>query len=208
MTSTVRVHWVLGAVLILLTAPPVSADEGHVTEIRDYAGETRGYSGETRTIVGINAGLEGNGRGIEAKVISFEAAMTELEAQATETEIIVGLSADVLFDFDKAEIRPQATPELRKVEVIIREKAKGMVTVIGHTDAKGADDYNQRLSEQRAKSVRNWLVENGNLSSSIFLTRGIGEMEPIAPNTNEDGSDNPQGRQLNRRVEIIIQTVQ
>jgi outer membrane protein OmpA-like peptidoglycan-associated protein len=63
-----------------------------------------------------------------------------------------------------------------------------------------------KLSENRAVSVKNWLVRNAGVSASRITTRGFGETKPVAPNTNPNGSDNPAGRQKNRRVEITIRT--
>jgi outer membrane protein OmpA-like peptidoglycan-associated protein len=78
------------------------------------------------------------------------------------------------------------------------------VLIEGHTDGKGTHPYNIKLSENRAASVKKWLVENAGVSGSRITTRGWGETKPVAPNTNPDGSDNPAGRQKNRRVEITI----
>ena len=74
----------------------------------------------------------------------------------------------------------------------------------GHTDGKGGDQYNQRLSEQRADSVRRWLVEHG--VTTPMTTHGWGRTRPIAPNIKPNGADDPDGRQKNRRVEITVKT--
>jgi outer membrane protein OmpA-like peptidoglycan-associated protein len=119
-------------------------------------------------------------------------------------EITIELPADVLFDFDKAEIRSDAALSLKEVARILREQAKGPVRVEGHTDAKGAAAYNQKLSEQRANSVVQWLTGTEGLASVKFATKGFGATKPAAPNTNTDGSDNPDGRQKNRRVALVF----
>ncbi len=85
-------------------------------------------------------------------------------------------------------------------------KAKGVVAIHGHTDAKGANDYNQSLSVRRAEAVHLWLVEKGGAQANYEIM-GHGETQPVAPNTNPDGTDNPDGRAQNRRVEISIQAV-
>jgi outer membrane protein OmpA-like peptidoglycan-associated protein len=77
-------------------------------------------------------------------------------------------------------------------------------TVDGHTDGKGDASYNQNLSERRAKSVRDWLVKLGGVPAARLTARGFGMSHPVAPNAKPDGSDNPPGRQLNRRVEIRV----
>jgi outer membrane protein OmpA-like peptidoglycan-associated protein len=128
----------------------------------------------------------------------------DLAMKETETEIQIELAADVLFEFDKADILPKANEALQKAAAVIREKGKGNVRIEGHSDAKGADDYNQKLSLKRAKSVQIWFVEKGGLKAMKFETIGWGEAKPVAPNTKPDGSDDPEGRQKNRRVEITV----
>jgi outer membrane protein OmpA-like peptidoglycan-associated protein len=127
-----------------------------------------------------------------------------LRIKETPTEIHIELAADVLFDFDKANIKPQAAAALKQVASMIRNKAVGVVRIEGHTDSKGSDAYNLRLSRRRANSVKTWLIHKENLKNVAFETRGFGAKKPIAPNTKSDGSDNPEGRQKNRRVEIIL----
>jgi outer membrane protein OmpA-like peptidoglycan-associated protein len=128
----------------------------------------------------------------------------DLELKETPTELRIELAADVLFDFDKADLLPQAQPTLEKAAQIIRDRAKGEVRIDGYTDAKGSDAYNQKLSERRAEAVKAWFVNQGKIRNLKFVTRGFGAKNPAAPNTKPDGSDNPDGRQKNRRVEITI----
>jgi len=123
-----------------------------------------------------------------------------------EKEILIELAADVLFDFDKANLKPSAVSSLQTVAKRIRESSRGDVRVEGHTDSKGSNEYNQTLSEKRAVSVRDWFVSDGGLSSVQFVTKGFGELKPVVSNTTEKGGDDPIGRQRNRRVEIIIKT--
>jgi outer membrane protein OmpA-like peptidoglycan-associated protein len=78
------------------------------------------------------------------------------------------------------------------------------VAIEGHTDGRGADDYNQKLSEARAASVKQWLVSNAQVSSADITTRGWGKTKPVAQNAKPDGSDDPEGRAKNRRVEIVV----
>jgi outer membrane protein OmpA-like peptidoglycan-associated protein len=125
--------------------------------------------------------------------------------QETATEIHVALPADILFDFDKADIRPSAAQALHQAADLIRSRATGPVHVDGHSDAKGLAAYNQRLSERRAASVRLWLIQKEGLRSVTFLTAGFGASRPVAPNTAPDGADDPAGRQRNRRVELVLQ---
>jgi outer membrane protein OmpA-like peptidoglycan-associated protein len=130
-----------------------------------------------------------------------------IAVKETSTEVRIDLAADVLFDFDKADLLPKAQQTLAQAASIIRDKAKGSVRIDGYTDAKGSDAYNQRLSERRAAAVETWFKTQGNLKSISFVVRGFGAKNPVAPNTKADGSDNPEGRKKNRRVEIVIQKV-
>lgn len=128
----------------------------------------------------------------------------DIQIRETDTEVRIELAADVLFDFDKADILPKAQAVMKQAAEIIRSKAKGQVRIEGHTDAKGSDAYNQKLSERRAAAVRSWFVEKERLQSVAFGTQGFGAKRPVGPNTKPDGSDDPLGRQKNRRVEIIL----
>ncbi|MGD0823777.1 MAG: OmpA family protein [Terriglobales bacterium] len=127
-----------------------------------------------------------------------------LTVKETSKETRLALSADVLFDFDKAIIRPDGAEALQRVTSLIRDKNHGIVRIEGYTDSKGAEDHNKRLSEQRAQAVKSWLVKNGGFSVSTFSTRGLGASDPVARNTKPDGTDDPAGRQRNRRVELVI----
>jgi len=138
------------------------------------------------------------------KVEDIGGKVVDLQMKETDTEIRIELAADVLFDFDKADLRKDARSALKQVGDIIREKAKGTVRIEGHTDSKGGDAYNQKLSERRANSVRDWLLKNEGLKSVRFSTRGFGAKNPAVSNTKPDGADDPEGRQKNRRVEIVI----
>ena len=129
--------------------------------------------------------------------------VNDIQVRETDTELRIELAADVLFDFDKATLQPAAEETLTKAAQIIRDKATRAVRIEGHTDSKGDDAYNQRLSERRADAVRKWLASHG-LSGLKFSARGLGETQPIASNTKPDGSDDPDGRRKNRRVEIVI----
>jgi outer membrane protein OmpA-like peptidoglycan-associated protein len=138
------------------------------------------------------------------RVESIAGAVEDLEIKETPTEVRVDMAADVLFDFDKADLLPKADETLKKAADFIRDRAKGgAVRIEGHTDAKGNDAYNQKLSERRAASVKSWFVAHG-LSNMKFSTEGFGAKKPVAPNTKPDGSDDPDGRQKNRRVELVI----
>lgn len=130
--------------------------------------------------------------------------LTELNAeQQDDGSIIVALPGDVLFDFDKSDIRADARPVLDQLVTVLLNYSSPKVAISGHTDAKGSDDYNQALSERRATSVSAYLSEHG-VDDDNLTTTGKGESEPVAPNEKPDGQDDSEGRQANRRVEFVI----
>lgn len=110
---------------------------------------------------------------------------------------------NVYYDYNKASLKPASYPSLDQlVDMLV--KNPGMVIEIGaHTDNKGTDTYNQKLSEARAQSVVAYLVKKG-IEQSRLQAKGYGATQPIAPNTNEDGTDNAEGRQKNRRTEFKV----
>ncbi|MGN6513953.1 MAG: OmpA family protein [Lysobacteraceae bacterium] len=111
----------------------------------------------------------------------------------------------VNFDFDKSQLRPDAVEILNQAVEILKRYPDLKVEVAGHTDSVGTDAYNQKLSERRAKAVYDYLTSNGVDASRLIGPTGYGESRPIAPNTNPDGSDNPEGRAQNRRTELNVQ---
>ena len=111
----------------------------------------------------------------------------------------------VNFDFDKSNLRPDAVAILSEATEILKRYPDLRVEVAGHTDSKGTDAYNQKLSERRAKAVYDYLTTNGVSAARLQGPIGYGESRPIAPNTNADGSDNPEGRAKNRRTELNVQ---
>jgi outer membrane protein OmpA-like peptidoglycan-associated protein len=138
------------------------------------------------------------------KVEDMGGRVETLQVKETATETRIELPSDILFDFDKADIRAAAAEALKQVGDLLRKSARGTVRIEGHTDSKGSDKYNMRLSQRRAQSVRNWLVEREGLRNMRFAIRGFGETRPTAANSKPDGSDDPEGRQKNRRVEIVF----
>src|ERR1700674_5077355 len=143
-------------------------------------------------IVGVTSGIQG--------------VLKDLGAKVTAHEVKIEMDADVLFDFDRYNLRPEAADSLRKVGEVAKSYGNSPVLIEGHTDSKGSPPYNMKLSDNRALSLKNWLVQNASVAGSRISTRGFGETKPAAPNTNPNGSDNPAGRQKNRRVEITIRT--
>ena len=141
---------------------------------------------------------------VTGKVLNIEGRVLGMQVAKTQKETRIELPADILFDFDKFDIRKSAEPALKQAGEILRREARGTARIDGHTDSKGIPGYNLKLSRQRAELVRRWLVEREGLSNVKFIIKGYGATAPAAPNTNPDGSDNPEGRQKNRRVEIVF----
>jgi outer membrane protein OmpA-like peptidoglycan-associated protein len=111
---------------------------------------------------------------------------------------------DALFDFNRANLRPDAEEALMVAAAEIRQGGKP-VQVEGHTDSKGGDAYNMRLSEARATTVRDWMAGQGLIPAETPI-KGYGKTKPAVSNTTADGLDDPEGRQRNRRVEVVFDT--
>jgi outer membrane protein OmpA-like peptidoglycan-associated protein len=142
-------------------------------------------------------GAAAGGMAAAGKSLGLEGALKELQAQVTAQEIKIDLSADVLFDLDKSELKPAAEEKLNHLLTIVSSKPESRVAIEGHTDVRGEAPYNQALSERRAGSVRGWLVTHGIATGRISAT-GAGESRPVRTgNTEAD-------HQANRRVEIRI----
>ncbi len=119
-----------------------------------------------------------------------------LETRESARGLIVNMS-DVLFDVDRATLKPGAREKLAKVAGILLAYPGLKMEVEGHTDSTGSDTHNQALSERRAESVRSFLVSQG-ISTSSIASRGFGESRPVVSN------DTAAGRQQNRRVELVV----
>lgn len=118
--------------------------------------------------------------------------------------VIDRLTIHVNFDFDKSNIRKADEAELKKAIDFVRKYRGAKVELEGHTDGKGTEQYNQKLSERRAEAVRQYLIKEGAVDKARISARGYGESRPVAPNKTKEGKDNPKGRAENRRVEILI----
>jgi outer membrane protein OmpA-like peptidoglycan-associated protein len=146
--------------------------------------------------------VENRVRDLEFRWVSLDDSQ-RVRQSGRQTTVI--LSADVLFEFDSDALVPEAAARLDELAGDVRELGGRTVTISGHTDSKGEPAYNQDLSVRRAESVRDALTPRLGGAFS-FEVGGFAETEPVAPNEHEDGSDNPEGRALNRRVEIRYPT--
>ena len=210
MSPIVNVPSVAACLLALVTTgvlaqTEVPAETNNVN-LRDPRNLPLALNGDIRTLVGLGDGAKRQSVSLKADVKTLDKAMSDLGAQVKRAEIRVDMPGDVLFDFDKTDLKPVAQETLKKLATIIRAKSKGKVQINGYTDSKGSDPHNQKLSEGRAESVRKWLTANGNVPSAELQTKGFGKTNPVAANTLLDGTDNPEGRARNRRVEVIIPT--
>src|ERR1700737_2267941 len=149
--------------------------------------------------------LEKKSLALQQKELDLDKARQEFEAQQSGRSLSMNLSGDVLFDYDKATLKPEAELALKKAAVVLSQFPESKVTVEGYTDSKGTKAANMQLSRERAQSVKDWLVRNGGVAAATISTKGFGEQYPMPPNKNADGSANPLGAPLNRRVSIIVE---
>ena len=115
---------------------------------------------------------------------------------------VITLEDSVLFDFGSSDLRSEASTTLTNLATVLKDSKAPKVQVQGHTDSVSDDAFNQKLSEQRAQAVSSALKSDG--VAADLEAVGYGETKPVAPNENPDGSDNPAGRRLNRRVEVFV----
>ena len=181
-------------IFLLLLVPCVAAAQSKYTDpdspATDAAARQALGHAHIINIVGVTRGIQGVLQDLGAKVVG--------------QEVRIDLAADVLFDFDKYTLLPKASDTLQKVGQVAASYPSSPIQIEGHTDGKGTHPYNMKLSENRADAVKAWLVQNASVAGSRISTRGWGETKPIAPNKKPDGSDDPEGRQKNRRVEIVL----
>ena len=165
----------------------------------------------TRTVTVINNGdgtAQVNGQKVTdapkvdkaAKLGKFPAVESLKPVESCGT--LITLEDGVLFDFGKSEIRSDASQTLKKLADVLNNAKVPTAHIYGHTDSISDEVFNQQLSEARANAVSGELKKDG-ITATMDAT-GYGESKPVAPNENADGSDNPAGRALNRRVEIFI----
>lgn len=171
------------------------------------------YTDKSKNLV-----IENDGKG-KAK-ITFNGQTTEVDTKPLEkpdklaklemvppvpsieaNSLLITLDSEVLFDVDKYDVRvhPEAEEVLKNLAIVLKEMDVKNFEIDGHTDSDGSDEYNQVLSEKRANSVKNFLVSQG--VTAEITTKGYGESKPVASN------DTAEGKQKNRRVEIIIPTI-
>ncbi len=159
-------------------------------------GSASGNAGKGALIGAAAGALFGGGVGNYLDKQAKELAQVA-ETRRTEEGILVNLKGDILFDSGKANLKPEAATRVKEIGAILAKYPEDRIVVVGHTDSSGGDDYNQRLSENRAKAVKIQLLSKGVPSENIS-TVGMGESQPVASN------ETKQGRAKNRRVELNI----
>lgn len=125
------------------------------------------------------------------------AASEAVNVQRNANLLAVTFKSDMLYDVDSAALKPGAYPEIQRVAEVLNQYPQTRITVAGHTDSTGSEEYNQQLSERRAQNVKDALIQSG-VQASRITTVGYGETQPVASNYT------PEGRQLNRRVVVTI----
>jgi photosystem I P700 chlorophyll a apoprotein A2 len=133
--------------------------------------------------------------------------LSRLETSTAPEGTIITLPERVLFDFDQTELKPEATAVLADIAEVVDFYREAPVSILGHTDDVGDEAYNDDLSHRRATAVADELVDGQGVERSRLDVVGLGERQPVAPNRTPDGADDPQGRTLNRRVEVVIEGV-
>jgi len=159
-------------------------------------------AGNTAVGAVIGGAIGGVAGGLIGKKMDKQAAEIENTVQGAEViqageGIIVKFDSGILFDFDKADLKPDAKENIRQLVKSMNENADTDILVVGHTDNVGRAEYNQGLSERRALSVKSYATTQG-LNAGRIKTTGKGASEPISSNETD------AGRAENRRVEIVI----
>ena len=158
----------------------------------------------SNTVAGIliGAAVGGAAGALIGNYMDNQAAEIERDIQGAKVERIgegikITFSSGLLFDIDRATLKPQTRSELDELSVILNKYPDTHILLAGYTDSTGREEYNMQLSRRRAQSVADYLVSS-NVNSGRFTVQGFGPSQPVASN------DTPEGRAQNRRVEVAI----
>jgi outer membrane protein OmpA-like peptidoglycan-associated protein len=169
-------------------------------------GAAIGRSGTAALIGGAAGALAGGltggaiGNYMDKQEASMRQSLANVEAanvQRNQDMLTVTFKSDVLFSVNSASLKPGSYDEMNRVAKVLNQYPQTTITIAGHTDSTGSEAYNQKLSERRAEAVKNALVGMG-VNPARMTAIGYGESRPVADNSTE------YGRQMNRRVEIVI----
>lgn len=137
------------------------------------------------------------GQRMDRKANELDRELENAEVERVGEGIKVTFDSGLLFDFDSAALRDNAEENLSEFAESMEDFEDTNILIVGHTDSRGDEDYNQNLSERRSTSAADYLIQRG-INDSRIMTTGKGESEPVASNETEEG------RQQNRRVEVAI----
>lgn len=162
-------------------------------------GKAAGGTAEGAILGAVIGGAAGAliGNRMDRKAQELEDELANAEVERVGEGIKVTFDSGLLFGFDSAELSSNARGNLAEFSNSMQEFPETQILIVGHTDARGSEDYNQQLSEDRAESAAEYLIQEG-ITPSRITTMGKGESEPVATN------DTEAGRQQNRRVEVAI----
>lgn len=205
--------------LKVLPNTKVSLLDGNGELMQDYVTGTDGkflfrvYDNEDYELVGETDGYlvkrqsySTKGRGVDPTTLKDLVTNVTLDTTLVLEKISLNkifVLENIYYELDKAEIRPDAARELDKLVQILVDNPEIKIELSSHTDSIATVEYNMDLSQRRAESAVNYLIQRG-ISPDRLVAKGYGELRPIARNTNPDGTDNPAGRQRNRRTEFKI----
>lgn len=172
-----------------------------VYENEDYelVGETDGYLVKRQSYTT-------RGKGVDPKTLNQLVTNITLDTTIVLDKMELNkvfVLENIYYDLDSANIRPDAAKELDKLVQILIDNPEIRIELSSHTDSIASVEYNLNLSQRRAQSAVNYMIQRG-ISPDRMVAKGYGELRPIARNTNPDGTDNPEGRQRNRRTEFKI----
>lgn len=173
---------------------------------RIYENEDYNLIGETDGYLVKRQGYTTRGRGVDPSTLKDLVTNITLDTMVVLDKIDLNkyfVLDNIYYDIDKANIRPDAAKELDKLVQLLIDNPEIKIELSSHTDSIASVEYNQDLSQRRAESAVKYMVQNG-ISPERLVAKGYGELRPIARNTNPDGTDNPMGRDRNRRTEFKI----
>lgn len=181
------------------TEQGAAAGAGAGTVVGGAIGKATGNTARGAIIGAVVGGTAGAiiGQQMDQHAAQLEEELEDAEVERVGEGIQVTFDSGILFDFDSAQLRSEARDNLSSLAESLRDYERTEVLIVGHTDATGSEDYNYRLSERRATTAAEYLMEEG-VRPSRITTLGKGESEPVASN------DTDAGRQENRRVEVAI----
>lgn len=196
-------------ITIMASEENTNYNDGNITIENNNDGSGK-YHDKSKNLL-----IENNGKG--KATVTYNGKTVEVDAKPIEqakfsklkmvpavpaieaNSLLITLDSGVLFDVDKYNLRPEAQEVLKNLAVVLKEAGIKSFEIDGHTDSDASDEHNKTLSDNRAKSVKEFLASQG--VTANITTNGYGESRPIASN------DTPKGKQKNRRVEIIIPTM-